>query len=172
MKSKFKENLKKIILFSVFSTIGIFIFISLLSSSPEKNNFFMFDSLSDDSENFFGLVSSILSNFLFDIFGIVSYLFCVFLIFNGVRIVLGRETAWYSWLMLPITIILLCFILGSFNTQLALPFLSSGILGEGLIIYYDHYIGSTEYSNITYIFLILLLFFSIFLTFNIGYFEI
>ena len=132
----------------------------------------MFDSLSDDSENFFGLVSSILSNFLFDIFGIVSYLFCVFLIFNGVRIVLGRETAWYSWLMLPITIILLCFILGSFNTQLALPFLSSGILGEGLIIYYDHYIGSTEYSNITYIFLILLLFFSIFLTFNIGYFEI
>ena len=132
----------------------------------------MFDSLSDDSENFFGLVSSILSNFLFDIFGIVSYLFCVFLIFNGVRVVLGRETAWYSWLMLPITIILLCFILGSFNTQLALPFLSSGILGEGLIIYYDHYIGSTEYSNITYIFLILLLFISIFLTFNIGYFEI
>ena len=172
MKSKFKENLKKIILFSVFSTIGIFIFISLLSSSPEKNNFFMFDSLSEDSKNFFGLVSSILSNFLFDIFGIVSYLFCVFLIFNGVRVVLGRETSWYSWVTLPITIILLCFILGSFNTKLALPFLSSGILGEGLIIYYDHYIGSTEYSKITYIFLILLLFFSIFLTFNIGYFEI
>ncbi len=172
MKSKFKENLKKIILFSVFISIGIFIFISLLSSSPEKNNFFMFDSLSEDSENFFGLVSSILSNFLFDIFGTVSYLFCVFLIFNGVRVVLGRETSWYSWFTLPITIILLCFIIGAFNTQLALPFLSSGILGEGLIIYYDHYIGSTEYSKITFIFLILLLFISIFLTFNIGYFEL
>ncbi len=172
MKSKIKEHLKKFTLFSVLSFIGIVSLISLLLSNPEENNFFKFDSLSKDSENLFNIFFSTMSDFLFNIFGFVAYLFCFFFIFNAIRIFLGKQTTWYSWFTFPITIILLCFLFESLNKQSVLPHLSSGILGDGLIIHYEHLVSNLEYSEIMYSLIVFLFFVSFFLTFNIGYSEI
>ncbi len=172
MNSKIKENLKKTLFFSLLSLLGTFILISLLSSNPLDNTFFQFNSMSDNSENILGIFGSILSDFLLNIFGPVSYFFCFFLFFNAFRIVLGKPANWHSWFFFPLSIVLLCFILESISEKIAVFQISTGILGNGLIIYYDHYLGDSEYAKIIYVLLILLLILSVILTFNIGFKEI
>ncbi len=172
MKSKIKENLKKILLFSLLSSLGLFFLISLSNSDPQNDIFVNFSSSTQNSENIFGIISSLISEALLNIFGISSYLFCVFLIFNAVRVIGGKESTWHSWFFLPITITILCFIIRSIDDQIFPIIMPSGILGDGLVIYYDHYLGDTDYAQIFYILLVIFLILSIFLTFNIGIKEL
>ena len=53
MFTKFKENLKKAFLFLVLFSIGVLIFISLLSFNQSDNSFFSYDSKNIEYENFF-----------------------------------------------------------------------------------------------------------------------
>ena len=78
MNIKIKENLKKTGFFLLFSVLGVSIFLSLVSQSSDDNTLFKFDSLSSGSENIFGFFGAVLSDFLINIFGVSSYLFCIF----------------------------------------------------------------------------------------------
>ena len=70
MKSKIKENLKKILLFSLLSSLGLFFLISLSNSDPQNDIFVNFSSSTQNSENIFGIISSLISEALLNIFGI------------------------------------------------------------------------------------------------------
>ena len=85
MFTKFKENLKKAFLFLVLFSIGVLIFISLLSFNQSDNSFFYYDSKNTEYDNFFGISGSFLSSFLLEIFGKVSYLIPFFLIFHSLE---------------------------------------------------------------------------------------
>ena len=78
MNIKFKENLKKTGFSILFLVLSITILVSLVSQSSNDNTLFKFDSLSNSSENIFGFLGAVLSDFLIKIFGISSYLFCIF----------------------------------------------------------------------------------------------
>ena len=91
MFTKFKENLKKAFLFLVLFSIGMLIFISLLSFNQSDNSFFSYDSKNSDYDNLFGIAGSFLSSFLLEIFGKVSYLIPFFLIFHSFRILIKKK---------------------------------------------------------------------------------
>ena len=78
MNIKIKENLKKTGFFLLFLVLSIITLVSLLSQSFDDNTLFKFDSLSSGSENVFGFFGAALSDFLINIFGVSSYLFCIF----------------------------------------------------------------------------------------------
>ena len=78
MITKLKENLKKATLFLTLLTIGLFIFLSLFSYNKNDNSLFSYNSLNLENHNYFGVLGSIISSSLLDIFGKVSYLIPIF----------------------------------------------------------------------------------------------
>ena len=78
MNIKIKENLKKTGFFIFFLVLGISIFLSLVSQSGDDNTLLKFDSLSSSSKNTFGFFGATLSDLLIKVFGVSSYLFCIF----------------------------------------------------------------------------------------------
>ena len=78
MNFKIKENLKKTGFFIFFMVLSISIFLSLVSQSSGDNTLLKFDSLSSGSKNIFGYFGAVLSDVLIKIFGVSSYLFCIF----------------------------------------------------------------------------------------------
>ena len=168
MNSKIKENLKKTFFFSLFFSFGLLILISLLSFSSSDNSFFRFDSKLEVSNNYLGLFGSVLSDFLINFFGVISYFFSLFFFFNALRIISGKFSSWTAWTFLPPTIVLSCFILQFVVNNNQNLELSGGILGNGLNIYFNYYFQNLGYPLLIISTFSLFLILSTMLTLNID----
>ena len=167
MFTKFKENLKKAFLFLVLFSIGVLIFISLLSFNQSDNSFFSYDSKNTEYENFFGISGSFLSSFLLEIFGKVSYLIPFFLVFHSFRVLINKKLSWYNLSSLPFSLITSCIVLEIFSEENINFFLNGGLLGQGLANYIDYFFGSFGYKDYLFIVLILLNIIFIILSFDL-----
>ncbi len=172
MTSKIKENFKKIIFFSIFFFVGSVIFISLISSNPDDNSLLRFDSKREDLGNYLGLFGSILAEFLINLFGIVSYFLCLFFFINSFKVITGNYSSWRSWTFLPLTIVLSCFVIQFVvNNNDELQF-SSGIIGNGLNIYFNYYFQNFDYVYLLITVIIFFLLLTALLSLNFGYHDV
>ena len=172
MISKIKENFKKIIFFSIFFFVGSVILISLISSNPDDNSLLRFDSKREDLGNYLGLFGSILAEFLINFFGIVSYFLCLFFFINSFKVITGNYSSWRSWTFLPLTIVLSCFVIQFIgNNSEELQF-SSGIIGNGLNIYFNYYFQNFDYVYVLITVIIFFLFLTALLSLNFGYDDV
>ena len=169
MNIKIKENLKKTGFFLLFLALSIFLFISLVSQSSSDNTLLKFDSLSSGSKNIFGFFGAALSDFLINIFGVSSYLFCIFFFNNAIKVFSGRNSHWATWNFLPFSILLTCFFVEYFKFSIQNYNFSSGIIGIGLNSYFVHFFGNLDYVNYLIASLLTVYFLSICLTFSIGF---
>ena len=128
MNIKIKENLKKTFYFLLLFSLGIVFLVSLLSSTSQDNTFLKFNSSLNESENILGYFGSVLSDFVLNIFGIVSYVLCLFFLIEAFRMFGNRGSSWYSWTFLPFLILLLCFTAGFLDNSFININLPSGIL--------------------------------------------
>jgi S-DNA-T family DNA segregation ATPase FtsK/SpoIIIE len=156
MFTKFKENLKKAFLFLVLFSIGVFIFISLLSFNQSDNSFFSYNSKNTQYDNFFGISGSFLSSILLEIFGKVSYLIPFFLVFHSLRVLINKKLNWYNLSSLPFSLITGCIVLEIFSEKNINFFLNGGLLGQGLANYIDYFFESFGYKDYLFTVLILL----------------
>ena len=156
MFTKFKENLKKAFLFLVLFSIGVFIFISLLSFNQSDNSFFSYNSKNTQYDNFFGISGSFLSSILLEIFGKVSYLIPFFLVFHSLRVLINKKLNWYNLSSLPFLLITGCIVLEIFSEKNINFFLNGGLLGQGLANYIDYFFESFGYKDYLFTVLILL----------------
>ena len=69
---------------------GIFILISLISFSPSDPNFIINDN-TEDINNIFGFRGSVISDFLFQSVGLISYLVPITLFFSGLNIIISKR---------------------------------------------------------------------------------
>ena len=168
MNIKIKENLKRTFFFSIFASLGAIFLLSLVSSSKVDNNFLQFNSEFDNSQNFLGYFGSVLSNFLLDLFGVASYLFCLFFFTNAFRSINGNRSKWYSWNLLPLSIVLTCFLIEFIKINFFPIAIESGILGIGLNFYFDHFFGDAIYLNYLLIAIFIVFFLSLLITFNVD----
>ena len=168
MNIKIKENLKRTFFFSIFASLGVIFLLSLVSSSKVDNNFLQFNSEFGNSQNFLGYFGSVLSNFLLDLFGVASYLFCLFFFTNAFRSIYGNRSKWYSWNLLPLSIVLTCFLIEFIKINFFPIALESGILGIGLNFYFDHFFGDAIYLNYLLIAIFIVFFLSLLITFNVD----
>ena len=168
MITKFKENLKKTGFFCVFLALGLGMLISLISQSSIDNTLFKFDSLSRSSENILGFFGAVLSDFLTNIFGVSSYLLCIFFLNNALRVFSERNAQWITWNFLPFSILLTCFFVEYFDLRSQNINFSSGIIGVSLNAYFVHFTGNLDYVNYLVAFLLVFYFFSMYCTFSFG----
>ncbi len=169
MNIKIKENLKKTGFFLLFLALSIFLFISLVSQSSSDNTLLKFDSLSSSSKNIFGFFGAVLSDFLTNIFGVSSYLFCIFFFNNAIKVLSGKNSHWATWNFLPFSILLTCFFVEYFKFSIQNYNFSSGILGISLNSYFVHFFGNLGYVNYLIAALLTIYFLSVCLTFSIGF---
>ena len=73
----------------LISISGIFLFIALLTYSPEDPNFIFPDNT--EIKNIFGFKGSFISDLFFQSFGLVAYLISLTLIFTGMNIFNSKE---------------------------------------------------------------------------------
>ena len=158
MITKFKENLKKTGFFCVFLALGLGMLISLISQSSIDNTLFKFDSLSRSSENILGFFGAVLSDFLTNIFGVSSYLLCIFFLNNALRVFSERNAQWITWNFLPFSILLTCFFVEYFDLRSQNINFSSGIIGVSLNAYFVHFTGNLDYVNYLVAFLLVFYF--------------
>ena len=77
-------------IFGVFIFIlGVFLFISLISYSPEDPNFIFPENT--EIKNLLGLRGSYVSDLFFQSIGLISYLFSITLILAGIYIALNKD---------------------------------------------------------------------------------
>ena len=172
MNIKFKENLKKTGFSILFLVLSITILVSLVSQSSNDNTLFKFDSLSNSSENIFGFLGAVLSDFLIKIFGISSYLFCIFFFYNAIKVFSRLNSQWITWNFLPFSVLLTCFFVEYFEFGFQNLNFSSGIVGVGLNSYFVHFFGNLDYVNYLVALLLVFYFFSMCLTFSLGFSQI
>ncbi len=147
MITKIKDNLKKIFIGFFLFLLSLIILFSLTTSSSEDNTFFKYNSLLETPINFLGYFGSILSDFLLKIFGVSSYLICLFFFLSSFRVLQGKSLSWYAWAFLPITIIMLCFFLHYISENFLQYDIKSGILGDGLNFYFSYFFQNSNYLN-------------------------
>ena len=169
MNIKIKENLKKTGFFFLLLGLSFVILISLVSQSGNDNTLFKFDSLLSSSENILGYFGAVLSDFLIDIFGVSSYVFCIFFFTNAIKVFSGRNSQWIAWNCLPFSILLTSFFIEYFKFSFQNLNFASGIVGVGLNSYFVHFFGNLVYVNYLIAFLLVFYFFSLCLTFSIGF---
>ncbi len=169
MNIKIKENLKKTVFFFLLLILGVVTLISLVSESSNDNTLFKFNSLSSNTENFFGFFGAVLSDFLINIFGVSSYIFCIFFFNNAIKVFRSANSQWISWNFLPFSILLTCFFVEFFKSSFQSFNFSSGILGVSLNSYFILFFGNVEYINYVIALLFVFYFFSICLTFSFGF---
>ena len=90
--TKVKDFLKKRlaeVLGLLVSFSGLLIFIALLSYSPEDPNFIINENI--EIKNLLGFRGSVLSDFLFQSIGLISYLIPFTLFFSGINIMLSKR---------------------------------------------------------------------------------
>ena len=172
MNIKIKENLKKTGFFIFFLVLSISIFLSLVSQSSDDNTLLKFDSLSISSKNIFGFFGAVLSDSLNKIFGVSSYLFCIFFLNNAIKVFSGRNSQWITWNFFPFSILLTCFFIEYFKFSIQDYNFSSGIIGISLNSYFIHFFGNLDYVNYLIASLLTFYFFSICFTFSIGFSQI
>ena len=167
MLKNLKKNFIKVLLSLFYFSLGIAIFFSLNSHDFSDNSFFRYDSSNIKIQNLLGIVGSIASELLFEIFGEGSYFFSLFFIFHSIKTLFNFTITWYSWAFIPISLILLCFI-AEFQSSAFYWFdLSGGILGLGLFNYYDFFLGDHINLYISFSILILFLFLSFLISLDI-----
>ena len=167
MLKNLKKNFIKVLLSLFYFSLGIAIFFSLNSHDFSDNSFFRHDSSNIKIQNLLGIVGSIASELLFEIFGEGSYFFSLFFIFHSIKTLFNFTITWYSWAFIPISLILLCFI-AEFQSSAFYWFdLSGGILGLGLFNYYDFFLGDHINLYISFSILILFLFLSFLISLDI-----
>ena len=169
MNIKIKANLKKTGLFFLLLALSLGILISLASHSSNDNTLYKYDSLSSDSENIFGFLGAVISDFLINIFGVSSYLFCIFFLNNAIRIFSARNSQWITWNFLPFSILLTCFFIEYFNFIFHNLNFSSGIIGVSLNSYFVYFFANFDYVNYLIALLLAFYFFSVCLTFSFGF---
>ena len=169
MNIKIKENLKKTVFFFLLLILGVVTLISLVSESSNDNTLFKFNSLSSNTENFFGFFGAVLSDFLINIFGVSSYIFCIFFFNNAIKVFRSANSQWISWNFLPFSILLTCFFVEFFKSSFQSFNFSSGILGVSLNSYFILFFGNVEYINYVIALLFVFYLFSICLTFSFGF---
>ena len=172
MNIKIKENLKKTGFFIFFLVLSISIFLSLVSQSGDDNTLLKFDSLSSSSKNTFGFFGATLSDLLIKIFGVSSYLFCIFFFNKAFKVFSGRNSQWITWNFLPFSILLTCFFVEYFKSSIQDYSFSPGIIGISLNSYFMHFFGNLDYVNYLIASLLTFYFFSICFTFSIGFSHI
>ena len=167
MLKNLKKNFIKVLLSLFYFSLGIAIFFSLNSHDFSDNSFFRYDSSNIKIQNLLGIVGSIVSDLLFEIFGEGSYFFSLFFIFHSIKTLFNFTITWYSWAFVPISLILLCFI-AEFQSSAFYWFdLSGGILGLGLFNYYDFFLGDHINLYVSFSTLILFLFLSFLISLDI-----
>ena len=110
--------------------------------------------------------------FLIKIFGVSSYLFCIFFFNNAIKVFSGRNSQWITWNFLPFSILLTCFFVEYFKFSIQDYNFSSGIIGISLNSYFIHFFGNLDYVNYLIASLLTFYFFSICFTFSIGFSHI
>ncbi len=172
MFAKFKENLKKTFLSLSVLSIGILIFISLFTFHHSDNTFFKYDSTLIENKNAFGLLGSVISELLLEVFGKSSYFLSFFFIFHSVRVFFSRFMSWYCWGFLPISLIMLCFGAEYLVKNFGLENINGGVLGLGLLNYYYYFFENLEYDKIVVLVIFFFGLLSLLVSLNIGISEI
>ncbi len=172
MNIKIKANLKKTGFCFLLLVLSLGILISLASHSTNDNTLYKYDSLSSNSENIFGFLGAVISDFLINIFGVSSYLFCIFFLNNAIKIFSVRNSQWITWNFLPFSILLTCFFVEYFDFIFSNLNFSSGIIGVSLNSYFVHFFANLDYVNYLIALLLTFYFFSICLTFSFGFSHI
>ncbi|MBS91945.1 MAG: cell division protein FtsK [Rickettsiales bacterium] len=172
MFEKFKENLKKTLSSLIVLSIGILIFIPLLTYNQSDNSFLKYDSNMTESKNALGFTGSIISELLLEIFGSISYFLGSFFVFHSIRVLFSKEMSWYCWGFLPISLIILCFgaefMLMNFN----FANLDGGVLGLGLLNYFNYFFEGLEYKQLIFLIICFLAILSVLVSLNLGIGEI
>ena len=91
MFKNFKENFEKFFIFSLLFLIGMFVFLSLITHDQVDNDYFKYNSNSEDSKNLLGFFGAVVSGFLYDIFGHISYLIPIFLVANSFNLIIWKR---------------------------------------------------------------------------------
>ena len=169
MNIKIKANLKKTGFFFFLIALSLGILISLASHSSNDNTLYKYDSLSNNSENIFGFFGAVISDFLINIFGVSSYLFCIFFLNNAIKIFSARNSQWITWNFLPFSILLTCFFVEYFNFIFHNLNFSSGIIGVSLNSYFVYFFANLDYVNYLIALLLAFYFLSMCLTFSLGF---
>ena len=169
MLKKLKENLKKYFQFFTLISIGLIILFSLFSFNPQDNSVYKFDSNFQDYNNLLGFTGSLISDILLRAFGHSSYIFPIFLLLNGYKIVTLKVIKWYSFACLPFLIMLTCFFSVVLVNEFSFIELQGGFLGKALFYYFQTFliIDSSYYYFLAGLALIMIL--SLAITFNIGF---
>ena len=168
MITKLKKNLKKAILFLAFFTTGLFIFLSLFSYNQNDNSIFNFNSATLNYQNYFGFLGSLVSSFLLDVFGNISYLIPIFFIFHSVRVILNENINWYNFFSLPFLLIFNCLTFNIISESYSQLFLNAGLLGKGLGNYHKYFFDDYDYKTFLFVVIILLNILSFLFTFNLN----
>ncbi len=169
MDIKIKANLKKTGFCLLLLALSLGLLISLASHSSNDNTLYKYDSLSSNSENIFGFLGAVISDFLISIFGVSSYLFCIFFLNNAIKIFSARNSQWITWNFLPFSILLTCFFVEYFKFIFHNLNFSSGIIGVSLNSYFVYFFANLEYVDYFIVLLLVFYFFSMCLTFSLGF---
>ncbi len=165
MFKNFKENFEKFFIFSLLFLIGMFIFLSLITHDQVDNDYFKYNSNSEDSKNLLGFFGAVVSGFLYDIFGHISYLIPIFLVANSFNLIIGKGLFWYNWFFLPLLLIFASILTELISLNYLKNFSDGGLLGLGLYNYLSYYLDDFWHP-------LLLLILVTFATFTIFFFSI
>ena len=165
MFKNFKENFEKFFIFSLLFLIGMFTFLSLITHDQVDNDYFKYNSNSEDSKNLLGFFGAVVSGFLYDIFGHISYLIPIFLVANSFNLIIGKGLFWYNWFFLPLLLIFASILTELISINYLQNFFDGGLLGLGLYNYLSYFLDDFWHP------LLLLILVSI-VTFTIFFFSI
>ena len=137
-KTKFNYLPKEIFNF-FFLTFALLFSLSIISYDPSDPNFFK-TGLGDTINNYIGIIGSYVSHMTFMIFGNVSYLIALFIIYLSLskyRIISPSNAATIARILLPVFFFLsFCTILENISSS------SGGYIGHVIFNYSSNYIGT------------------------------
>ncbi len=165
MFKNFKENFEKFFIFSLLFLIGMFVFLSLITHDQIDNDYFKYNSNSESSKNLLGFFGAVVSGFLYDIFGHISYIIPIFLVANSFNLIFGKGLFWYNWFFLPLLLIFASILTELISLNYLQNFFDGGLLGLGLYNYLSYFLEDFWHP-------LLLLILVTFVTFTIFFFSI
>ena len=118
----------------------MFTFLSLITHDQVDNDYFKYNSNSEDSKNLLGFFGAVVSGFLYDIFGHISYLIPIFLVANSFNLIIGKGLFWYNWFFLPLLLIFASILTELISINYLQNFFDGGLLGIGLYNYLSYYL--------------------------------
>ena len=167
MFKNFKANFEKFFVIFLLFITGFLVFLSLVTHNNLDNSFFKYDSSISENKNFLGFLGSLISAFLFDIFGNISFVIPLFFIFHSSSIFLGKKLTWYNWSLLPFLLIFSCILVEFISANYSDNFLGGGLLGIGLYNYLNYFLEDFWNPIIIFLLIITLTLTVFFLSLNI-----